>query len=1080
MQICQSNCLENLLIALCDVLTKPVSRPLAQEIIVVQNPGMARWLSQQIALHTGVCANISFPLPASFIWSLFAKTLGGLPDLSEFSREILLWRILNELDHLPDPPQVISGYLREDSDGSRRFQLAEKITDLFDQYLVYRPEMTLAWEKGQEQHWQARLWRQLTEGGESKHRAGVLERFRQASAKGILRTEGLPKRVCIFGINSLAPAYLEVIRRVSRHIDIRIFHFSPCRESWDDIMPERLIALRRQGWRRRKTADLSSYYSSGNPLLASLGGLGREFFKMLMEMNPTAEEQELYEIPPQDRLLGQVQADILELRDRGNEQETESLLSLDDRSISFHSCHSPMREIQVLHDRLLDLFAADSSLKPADILVMAPDISRYAPAVAGVFGSVEQRLRIPWSIADQSRREEQPVFEGFLGLLHLMSSRCTAPEVAAVLENPVILARCGMSEKEVPLLRKMITRAGIRWGLEQRQHGKQDALHTWEAGLDRLLLGCLTGKIDEPWQGIMPISGGLSEGGSWLGSLAEFIRSLRRLRRQTTRPLPPAGWAGILLRLISRFLDSDSREYEEGLLLLRQSIADFLENCRRAGFEQALSLSVVRRYFQRLLAAPAGGQAFLAGRVTFCNMVPMRSVPFKVIWLLGMNDADFPRSQHPPAFDLMAENRLPGDRNRRDDDRYLFLEALLSARRYFIISWLGHDQRDNAARPPSVVVAELRDYISRGWQIKDEKSDELLTVTVKRPKTTAELLTVEHPLQPFSRHCFNDENSHIASYRTEWLPISSNPTPVFASHPLPQLEQWERQIELSQLVRFWRHPVRFFLEHRLNLRTFPAENLILPESEAFKLNELEKYNFTNEILLELHNGRADCTVPLHRRLAAGGLPNGCFGQFLHQKLKADAEELAGKVEPFLSQPIDPIELSLSIEGVRLTGRLSSLCRCGRVTFRPANLKARDLLDLWIHHLALLLHEPTRIQQRSVHAAKDRMICFHEVSDPETELVKLIQHFKQGCCEPLHFYPETSLAWAKAWKKMTQSPKEAMAEARKKWRSGYVQGEQEDLVYEIGLRGHAPLDQSFEELAELLLPLVEGMEDVPIE
>ena len=1063
MRICQSNRLEKLLAALCKVLAEPTSSPLAPELVVVQNPGMARWLSQQIALHSGICANISFPLPASFIWSIFAKTLGGLPDLREFSREILLWRVLNELDKLPEPPPEISSYLHEDKDrdGGRRFQLAGKITDLFDQYLVFRPEMALAWEKGQDEHWQARLWRQLTEGGESRHRAGVLERFRLASDKGILHTEGLPKRVCIFGINSLAPAYLEVIRRISEHIDIRIFHFSPCRQAWDDIMPERLIAQRRQWWRRRGSTDLSPYYSSGNPLLASLGGLGREFFKMLMEMNPAAEDEDLYEDPPHNSLLGQLQADILDLRDRGDDDEERTFLSPADRSIRFHSCHSPMREIQVLHDRLLDLFEADSDLKPADILVMAPDISRYAPAVAGVFSSAEQRLRIPWSIADQSRREEEPVLEGFIGLLQLVSSRCTAPETAAVLENPVILARFGLTEDEVPLLRKMISSAGIRQGLDQR--GTKDALHTWEAGLDRLLLGCLTGPLDQPWQGIMPISGGLSEGGDWLGSLAEFISSLQRLKRQTARPLPPAGWAGVLLRLISRFLDSGQREHEEGLLLLRQQIADFVDNCRRAGFERPLSLAVVRRHFQQLLTAPAGGQAFLAGRVTFCNMVPMRSVPFKVIWLLGMNDADFPRSQQPYSFDLMAEKRLPGDRNRRDDDRYLFLEALLSARRHFIVSWLGRDQRSNAPRPPSVVVAELCDYINRGWQNKGYSN-------------VADLLTVEHPLQPFSHCCFNSWNPQTASHRAEWLPASDtdNSAQAFASRPLPKPEQWARQIDLSQLVRFWKHPVRFFLEQRLNLRTFQTEELLLPESETFLLNELEKYSFAEEILGELRCGRPDCAAPLHRRLAAGGLPGGCFSQFLHQKIKTEAQELAAKVEAQLRQPVEPVEISLNVDGVRLTGRITSLCRCGRVTFRPARLKAKDLLQLWIHHLALLLHQPAKVELCSFHAAKDKMIRLHEVPDPETELIRLIQLFQQGCCEPLRFYPETSWAWAEKAQSLTA----AMAAARKSWHSGFRPGEQEDPAYQLGLRGYAPLDDpQFAELAELLLPLLQGMENV---
>ncbi|MCI5145885.1 MAG: exodeoxyribonuclease V subunit gamma, partial [Candidatus Electrothrix sp. AR3] len=285
MYLYQSNRLENLFAALCAILAQPIATPLAQEMIVVQNPGMARWLAQQIALHTGISANLSFPLPASFIWNIFAQTLGELPDLGQFDRAVLLWRIYHELDSLLTLPSMeeINTYLQDDYDGSKHFQLAGKITDLFDQYLVYRPKMVLQWEKGKEEHWQAKLWQQLTSRG-NNHRAGVLQQFMQAAEQNKLQTKGLPERICIFGINSLAPAYLEVINQLSRHIELHIFHLSPCRQAWDDILPERLLALKRQNWQKQGQEDMSSYFTAGNPLLASLGTVGREFFSQLIEM----------------------------------------------------------------------------------------------------------------------------------------------------------------------------------------------------------------------------------------------------------------------------------------------------------------------------------------------------------------------------------------------------------------------------------------------------------------------------------------------------------------------------------------------------------------------------------------------------------------------------------------------------------------------------------------------------------------------------------------------------------------------------------------------------------------------------
>jgi exodeoxyribonuclease V gamma subunit len=1092
----QSNRLENLFDALCATLTEPISNPLAPEVIVVQNPGMARWLSQQIALRTGISAHFAFPLPASFIWQLFEQTLQGLPDLSRFDRNVLLWRVQNELESLPAEPgmEEINVYLAEDADGRKRFQLAEKISDLFDQYQVYRPAMLLHWEQGGEEQWQARLWRRLT-AENKKHRAALLHRFLQAAELGQLRTDSLPERVSVFGINSLAPAYLEVIERVSEFVDIRIFHLSPCQQLWDDILSERLLALKRQSWRDQGVDDLSAYFTAGNPLLASMGTVGQEFFSLLMAKDPRAVP--LYQEPEGDALLHRIQSDILNLHDRGGQggglyqgldqggdrkfdqefDQSKGALSPDDASIRFHCCHSPMREVQVLHDRLLDLFAGDPSLKPADILVMAPDITAYAPAVAGVFGSAPPARHIPWSIADQAGRQEQPVIEGFLNLLELQESRFTAPDVMALLENQAILRGFGLAAEDVVLMRSAILEAGIRWGLDQEQRCEQglaDAQqHTWDFGLDRLLLGYLTGPLDEPWQGIMACSGTVGSMGSWLGGLTDFIRSLQALRRRMMAVHPPEQWAELLHSLLDDFLVQDSaEENQDGVLILRRTIADFVEYCRLAGFEQQLGLPIIRHWFEMRLSEPAGGQAFLAGRVTFCNMVPMRSVPFQVIWLLGMNDLDYPRTQRTPAFDLMAQQPRLGDRSRRDDDRYLFLEALLSARAHLAVSWVGRDQQDNSSLPPSVVAAELRDYINRGWSVCNEGGRE-----GEGEKTAADMLTVDYPLQPFSRQCFSG-NPKTASYASEWLP---KPLPAsacalpFLQGPLPQPEPC-RQVDLSRFVRFWNHPVRFFLEQRMGLRSRYEEEA-LPETEAFALDHLQKYLLRREIISrqraegtrEKEEEKTRIASPLYRMQAAGHLPGGRFGHILYQEMERNTAVLVDALEPLTQERADPEEVSLRIGDILLTGQLSSLYRSGRVTFRPATLKAGDRLKLWIHHLVLLMQNPTAVQPVSVHAALDTTVCFQEVERPEEELAALIRFFQQGETEPLHFYPNTSYAWAKA-----RSEAAAWNAARNSWYSGFYRGESDDPAYEIALRAQDPLDQRFVELAELFRPVVAYM------
>ena len=491
--------------------------------------------------------------------------------------------------------------------------------------------------------------------------------------------------------------------------------------------------------------------------------------------------------------------------------------------------------------------------------------------------------------------------------------------------------------------------------------------------------------------------------------------------------------------------------------LLRETINDFDACCIKAGFTGAVSLSLIRSHFEHQLAEPAGGQAFLSGRVTFCNMVPMRSVPFKVIWLLGMNDMDYPRSQRPPAFDLIAQKPSLGDRSRRDDDRYLFLEALLSARSHLSISWVGRDQQENSPLPPSVVVAELRDYINRGWQTGTEQK-------------AGEQLTVEYPLQPFSRHCF-DGNPKTTSYTDVWLPTTGSPIEdLFISKPLQQVEPDLQKVDIGQLVRFWNHPVRFFLEHRLGLRLRMDDDL-LPESEAFRLDPLEQYLLAQEITTTLL--AEEQPLPLfHRLQAAGELPMGGFGRILFEQMHDTAASLSRELESLISKPVEPCEINLPLADLQLTGWLTSLYSTGRISYRPATLKAKDILQLWIHHLILTLLRPSGVEPLSIHAATDQIICFKAVDDPEAELIPLLHYYRQGLSEPLHFYPKTSHAWAKA---KTESAR--MNSAYRAWRTAFKStGEEEDTAYAIALRGHDPLDEQFEELAALFLPILAHMEE----
>ena len=382
-----SNRLELLADALADFLQTPLSNPFRPEIVVVQSFGMERWLTQQLALRQGICANIAFKFPQRFVSEILDKVLPDRAAARFFTRENLTWRIMHLLPQLVGGPEFaeLRRYLAQPRPELRLFQLAEKIADAFDQYLVFRPRMILDWEKSGEKDWQAILWRELTAAAPGLHPPALAEEFRASLGKDQLR---LPERVSFFGISSLPEFYIQFLGELAEHTGIHLLVVRPTPHWWSDTRSEREELRARR--RAPATAQLDLQFERGNPLLASVGKLGREFLDAVTALDP-AEEHERFDAPAGETMLAQIQRDIFQLHDPTGGQKRAAAET--DRSLQFHSCHSPMREMEVLHDQLLALFQEQPDLKPHEIVVMAPDISVYAPFIEAVFATAPEELR---------------------------------------------------------------------------------------------------------------------------------------------------------------------------------------------------------------------------------------------------------------------------------------------------------------------------------------------------------------------------------------------------------------------------------------------------------------------------------------------------------------------------------------------------------------------------------------------------------------------------------------------------------------------------------------------------------------
>ncbi len=1075
LRIFTSNRLETLAGKLADVLRAPLASPLEPECIVVQSKGMERWVSMHLARRHGVCANTRFPFPNIFLEEIFRKLVQPLPDRSLFAPEALTWKIVGLLPPLLGRPAFASlrSYLGDPPEGLKLIQLAERVADTFDQYLLFRPEMIFRWEQGDETHWQAALWRELTKGREHLHRAALGKALLEALQRSTPDPAHFPERVSIFGISALPRFHMEVLAALSRITQVNLFFMNPCREYWGDVLARREA--------RRVTAGAGSALSqlhleAGNSLLASLGALGRDFFDILTEY--PCEEDGTFQEPGEKTLLNALQSDILNLRDRGKVNEARRALAAADSSIQIHSCHSPMREVEVLHDRLRQLFEEDPSLAPGDVLVMTADIETYAPFIQAVFeASGDPSSRIPFTIADRSVREEGEIATAFLAILDLQGSRFGASQVLVPLETKAVRRRIGLSEADLDLVRKWVHDTRIRWGIDDRSR-RELALpayreNTWRAGLERLLLGyALPGEEERLFDGILPYDEIEGSDTLVLGRFAAFLESLFAQVEALGRPRPLLEWSEVLRETLDRFLETDE-DGEREIQVVRRKIKELAAFQEISGLTEPLDIRVIRHHLSHRLEREGFGFGFMTGAVTFCAMLPMRSIPFRVIWLMGMNSDSYPRHSPPLAFDLMARHPRRGDRSRRQDDRYLFLEALLSARDVFAISYVGQGVQDNSLLPPSVVVSELLDYLEQGFEAPGGGiSGQVVT---------------RHRLQGFSPEYFKGDQK-LFSYSDEYFEtarrlVAGRQVPVsFMSRGLSEPPAEWRTVDLGDLVRFFGNPTKFLLTRRLGI-DLDEGGQVLPESEPFALSSLERYLVGERLVArKLAGNDLKAYLPLAR--ASGRLPHGVAGECAYESLRLEVERFVSRTRPYLADgPGQPFPVDITVGDFRLRGRIEAVYGERLVHHRYASARPQDHLRLWILHLALGLAGPPRTSMLTGLRPEGEAVWVAWEYGPVREsgeiLAALLARYWEGLRRPLPFFPRSSWAYAQLLLQKERPEEEALRRASETWAGDdYRRGEREDPYYDLCFRDADPLEEEFRSLAtELLGPLMAHQKEI---
>jgi len=1038
--------------------TQPNSDPFIKEQVLVQSPGMAQWLKIELAKELSICANIEFPLPASFIWQVFVDLLDDVPKRSAFNKDAMAWNIMQRLPlHLArDEFSELAQYLADD-DQLKIYQLAYKIADIYDQYLVYRPQWIAAWEQGSkefcpDQPWQGLLWKDLVdtlvEGGQSHyHRANLYQYLiEQLDADGP-NCQTLPKRIFVFGISALPPRYLQALHSISQHCEVHFFINNPCRTYWGDIVDAKWLAKLNQPSRQQvnpktfadagaaqallaseqteQLFDLNGELIVGNPLLASMGKLGRDNQHLLGEL-PCVEIEAFVEATSAN-LLGHITNDILDLNDpcfiaKTSEDLSHSRhktpISATDNSLVVHSCHSPMREVEVLYEQLLDMFESqpesDNKLTPKDIVVMMPDVNAYSPYIQAVFGMASGKRRIDFSISDRSAEQENPILFSFLTLLKAPLLRHTSAELFALLEVPAIMAKFELTAESIDTLKMWIEESGIRHGFEQ----DTSLSNSWQFGLNRMFKGYSQVEPDitttgvELWQDIFAYSQSVGLGAELLGQLASFIEKIEQISQQLAAPRPFEQWQQAIESLLADFY-ADELQVAQEIQLIKDSLTKLADELSLAQFNSDISAEVLYEHLRSHLNQAQSSQRFLAGKLNFCTLMPMRSIPFKVVCLLGMNDGSYPRTIAPVGFDLMADDHQKGDRSRRDDDRYLFLEAMLSAQQRLYISYCGRSIKDNSPRNPSVLVTELLDYIEQGYVLDCDTEQPL----AQSGENLLNHLVYQQPLTPFSREYFGTD-PRLFSYQHDWrLALDFNDDPQrFFSEPLDQDDSLAI-LELHQLIRFYKQPSQYFLNQRLGVY-FNDSTSDLVTNEPFHPDGLEGYQIKTTLLDNYLNNSADAAS--ERIRAQGVLPHGHFSQlYLGQQTEVMAA-LADVVKPYLTSPEPDIEIDLTISNLTIQGWLKQHVGAGLIRYKSGKANIKFFIHCYIEHLCYCASSPNSLSDEP--AAKAMILCAQDgqwqfgpmsVSAARERLAVLVDYYRLGQTQPLAFFINSGWAYLSA-------------------------------------------------------------------
>ncbi|MEM8593787.1 MAG: exodeoxyribonuclease V subunit gamma [Pseudomonadota bacterium] len=989
--------------------------------ILVQSPAMEKWLQVKLAHELGVIANLSFPMPASFIWSLYGQCVDAdtLERTNAFTKPSMSWQLMQLLDEqlaleestLPDFVASYVSRLHAQHSSSQaqlmQFQFCQTMADVYDQYLVFRPDWLRHWEANTptdihspNESWQAELWRLLiarqTDPKRASHRVQLNDQTLAA-----LRHSTPPECVSVqplfvFGLSSLPPQHLHMLQALSQHIDVHVFVQTPSAHYFSDLQ-----STRKQAWIQSHTSLASEsatnddnhvdwsdlHFCEGNPLVASMSGPIKQLAEQLNEMeqhNWVLDDNE-FEEPDlaQESVLKYTQYEIRQLTFAGQmdswfdqpisradaTHEHGHVIADNDHSLQIHACHSRVRELEVLHNQLLRCFALDDSLRPDDVLIMTPDPSLYAQHIGHVFGvNPNESGYLPMAVSDTNLLSDSPLVENFINLINIGKHRFKASHIVQLLQQPTVHERWGFDDSDRDLITQWIDTLGVHWAWDAEDKAQYDvptsSKFTWSNAMQRSVLGLMMETETTPFQNqlahpaITPSTEGLW--GRWF----DFLHALNALRQRLSKPKPIAQWTQLFVELLNTFFDADNMQYHRhhdqfALQQLQHILSDITQSAELNTYNTPVSLELIQSLLNERLSKPTQSFQLMSGKINLTSLLPMRGIPFKVICLIGMNDGEYPAPDTRVEFNLM--NHTPsqiGDRSRREEDAHQFLQAIVSAQDCLHISYIGRNIKDNSPLNPSSFIQELIHYLDHSCHGGHHAVFQEHALHAFNPQYfTSSDIQSRAPMN------FKQRDFLCASVLHPSNSADASNTQLKRSHDwnaLPQAAQSDtantsaetpnppRHIELSRLIAFYKNNSKHTLRTHNVLLDITSSHIDDDEPLAFELG-LHKAQYFKEAVQAILNGTPD--DEWHDMMALqADTPDTQHAVVSINTLNTLAKDAVANSD--LISPTPPVieQHTIALDHTALHAQLPVHSGSHLIAFKASNVKPRDHINLWLMHL----------------------------------------------------------------------------------------------------------------------------------